>query len=209
MSVALILEMGASVLMLLRNKRCSNNEDDYTPLGDSDFFLKAPMDRNTMDTERILDQLIMAIDLEIPDNGEPKPRQGSFDATYHDDEQRCRSVMNYYYKFVTVVPKKVHKKFYKKIGTLFSSILQFIYRNGLVLRQYIQSSQQARPFSKDMTDEERDAIIQRREYPNHRISIFTNIGYFESSRDEGLIKKITDSLFQKQSLVNRDAYKVL
>ena len=81
-------------------------------------------------------------------------------------------------------------------------------RNGLVLRQYIQSSQQARRFNNQMTNAEKEAIMQRIEFPNQRVSIFTNIGFFETSKDEGLIKRISDSLFRKQSFVNKDAYKV-
>ena len=172
------------------------------------FFLKNELDRNTMDTEKILEQLAMAIALELPDGGDPKPRQGQFNSTYHDDEQRCQAVMNYYYTYVCGVPKKNFRGLYQKIGKLFSTVIQFLQRNNLVLKQYIQSNQQARRFNDRMTDAEKEAIIQRREFPNQRVSIFTNIGYYENVQDEGLIRRISDSLFRKQSYVNRDAYKV-
>ena len=208
MSVALILEMSASVLMLLRNKRCSRTPGDYFPLEDPQFYLKNDLDRDTMDTEKILDQLTMAITFELPDGGDPKPRQGQFCDTYHDDEQRSRAVMNFYYKFICGVPKKNYRGVYQKIGKLFSAIIQFLKRNNLVLRQYIQSSQQARRFTESMTNAEKEDIIQRREFPNQRVSIFTNIGFFESNKDEGLIKRISDALFRKQSYANKDAHKV-
>ena len=208
MSVVLIMEMSAAVLMLLRNKRCSKTPDDYYPLEDAKFFLKNELDRDTMDTEKILEQLTMAISLELPDGGEPKPRQGQFNGIYHDDEQRSRAVMNFYYKYVTGVPKKNFRGLYRGIGKLFAAIMHFLRRNNLVLKQYIQSNQQARRFNDRMTDAEKEAIIQRREFPNQRVSIFTNIGYYENNQDEGLIRRISDSLFRKQSYVNKDAYKV-
>ena len=208
MSVMLIMEMSASVMMLLRNKRCSKDKDDYYPLKSAEYFLKSKIDRDTMDTEMILDQLIMATKYELPDGGEPKPRQGAFCQHYPDDEQRSRSVLNFYFKFVCGVPKRNYQGVYKRIGKLFAEIIKFLERNRLVLKQFIQGNQQARRFNEQMTDPERENIIQRKEFPNQRNSIFTTIGFFENTQDEGLIKRISDNLFHKQSCMNRDAYKV-
>ena len=208
MSVMLIMEMSASIMMLLRNKRCSKDEDDYYPMKDAGYYLKNKMDRDTMDTELILEQLTTAIRYEIPDGGDPKPRQGAFCQHYPDDEQRSRSVLNYYFKFVCGVPKKNNQGIFKRVGKLFSEIIKFLRRNQLVLKQFIQGNQQARRFNEQMSDRERENILQRKEFPNQRNSIFTTIGYYETNQDEGLIKRISDNLFHKQGRINRDAYKV-
>ena len=208
MSVILILDLCSTIMMLLRNKRCSNAEDDYYPLINHDFFVKDDTNRETMDTNKILDQLKCAIDMENPDGGEPKPRNGRFDDWYWDDEQRAQSVINYYYKYVATTPKPNNKDFFKKTGKLFGAILKFLERNRIIAKQFIQSNQQARSFHSSMSNEERDMIMQRREFPNYRISLFTSLGYFTNVQEENLIKRITESMFRKQSIANRDAYKV-
>ena len=79
MSVILILDLCSAIMMLLRNKRCAKSDDDYYPLSKQDFFIKNGRNQSTMDTNEILDQLKLAIEYEIPDGGESKPRNGRFD----------------------------------------------------------------------------------------------------------------------------------
>ena len=209
LSVLFILDLAASVLMIMRHKRLSNQEDDLHPLSnDTDYELLKPLDTKTKDPLIILDQLIMSIDCNIVDGGNPKPRDGAFSEAYDDDEDRCRQLTNHFYTYVIGVPKEYNKGFYRKIGRLFSAVIKMVDRNNLVFAQQVLNKQQSRSFDSSMTNEEKECILQRQEFPNHRTSIVTCIGYYDNVQDENIIRRIRDSITRKQCHMNRNAYKV-
>ena len=210
LSVVFILDLAAAVMMILRHKKLSKQEGDLFPLNDMQKFkLSHPLNMKTQDPIEIIDQLILAIDYEIADGGRPKHRGGAFADNYEDDEDRCKQLSNHFYKFIANHPKKYNKDFYKKIGALFSAVLNMAKRNQLTVIQQILNKQQARTFDSSMTTFEKEQIIQRKEFPNHRLSIFTCIGFYESTKDENRICQIRDSITSKQCQVNKNAYKVI
>ena len=152
LSVLFILDLAATVLMVMRHKKLSNQEDDLYPLkNEAEFKLLKPLDMKTRDPLIILNQLTMSIECNIVDGGNPKPRDGSFAESYEDDEDRCRNITNHFYTYVVGVPKELNKGFYRRIGNLFSAIIRMTERNNLVFIQQVLNKQQARPFSDDMT----------------------------------------------------------
>ena len=209
LSVLFILDLAATVLMIMRHRKLSNQENDLYPLKkEAEFELMEPLDMKTKDPLIILDQLAMSIECNIVDGGNPKPRDGAFAESYEDDEDRCRQITNHFYTYVIGIPKELNKGFYRKVGNLFSAVIKMTERNNLVYIQQVLNKQQARPFSDNMTSQEKECILQRQEFPNHRTSIVTCIGYYENVQDENIIKRIRDSITRKQCQVNRNAYKV-
>ena len=209
LSVILILDLASAVLMIMRHKKLSKYNDDFFPLSaDSNYELLKPLNMKTKDPIEILKQLTMAVDCNISDGGNPTQRGGAFADEYCDDEDRCRQITNHYYLFIANQPKKLNRSFFKHVGLLFAAILRMMEENNLTFIQQILNKQQARPFRDDMTVEEKEQILQRREYPNHRTSIVTCIGYYENTQDENLIKKIRESITKKQCIMNKNAYRV-
>ena len=209
LSVLFIMDLAAAVLMMMRHKKLSKQDGDLFPLkSGTNYELLGPLDITTKDPLKILDQLTMSIDCDIVDGGSPKSRDGSFSEAYDDDEDRCRQITNHFYTYVIGVPKEYNKGFYKKVGTLFAAILNMVKEYKLTFIQQVLNKQQAKPFDNSMTSQEKENILQRREFPNHRTSICTCIGYYDSVQDENVIKRIRDSITRKQCLINRNAYKV-
>ena len=209
LSVLFIMDLAAAVLMVMRHKKLSNQDGDLFPLkNETNYELLEPLDTSTKDPLKILDQLTMSIECDIVDGGSPKSRDGSFSEAYDDDEDRCRQITNHFYTYVIGVPKEYNKGFYKKVGILFAAILNMVKEYKLTFIQQVLNKQQARPFDNSMTCQEKENILQRREFPNHRTSICTCIGYYESVQDENIIKRIRDSITRKQCLINKNAYKV-
>ena len=209
LSVIFILDLAAAVLMIMRHKKLSNQDDDLYPLSsNNEYELLAPLDTKTKDPMKILDQLTMAIDCNIIDGGNPKPRDGTFSESYDDDEDRCRQITNHFYTYVAGAPKEYNKGFYKKVGNLFAAILRMTQKYQLTFIQQVLNKQQSRSFEDSMTSQEKEMILQRQEFPNHRTSIATCIGYYGNVQDENVIRRIRDSIARKQCQVNRNAYKV-
>ena len=218
-SVAVILELAATTLMVLRMKDLAKNKDDFYPLNDPQWLeeddlisvdgsyeLTTPIDENDITTA--VDKITKAIKFEYVDDGCPKSRNGGFEDEYQDDEDVARKIMIHFYKKIAKEDKKMHKKFYRKIGGLFSETLKMFKRNKLHYSVYLMSRNQAEEFNARMTDQEKERIIRREVNPNHRNSYLTAIGY-ENSKDEAkMLGKFRDGILRKQAIANKNYFKV-
>ena len=183
--------------------------DDFHPLQNvARGKIGSTGDEEPTDQINTMFHLAAAITCEIADNGNPKQRENGFADIYMDDEDKARKILNFYWKYVSGMPKKFNQDFYKAAGTLFAAIIKFMSRNRLKFQQQIMSSQQSRCFTDDMSDKEKEMIVQRREMPNFRASIVTIIGFYQNNKDEGIITKIRKNILKKQRIANRDAYRV-
>ena len=219
LSVASILELAAATLMTLRMKDLSTKDNDFFPLNDPNWTkedelievehsaeLTTAVDENDITTA--IEKITKAITFEYVDDGCPRPRNGEFNDEYEDDEDVARGIMNHYYECVANDDKKNHKNFYAAIGRLFSENLKFIKRNNLYFKTFLMSRSQAEEFTNEMTDQEKERIIRREVFPNHRNSFLTIIGYEESKADGKIIGRLRDNILRKQAIANKNYFKV-
>lgn len=216
-SVAVILELAATTLMVLRMKDLAKNKDDFYPLNepmeeedmisvDGSYELTTTVDENDITTA--IDRITKAIRFEYVDDGCPKSRNWGFEDEYEDDEDVARKIMIHFYKKIANGKKKLHKAFYRKIGGLFSEILKMFKRNKLHYSVYLMSRNQAEEFNSRMTDQEKERIIRREVNPNHRNSYLTAIGYEDNKDDAKMLGKFRDGILRKQAIANKNYFKV-
>ena len=218
-SVAIILELAATTLMTLRMKELSKCREDFFPLNDPNWLeeddlisidgsyeLTTHVEEDDITTA--IDRITKAIKFEYVDDGCPKSRNGGFEDDYQDDEDLARRVMTHYYKRVAGEGKKDHRKFFEKIGRLFSENIKMLKRNNLHYSIYLMSRNQAEEFNSRMTDQEKERIIRREVNPNHRNSYLTIIGYENCKNDAKIIERLRDGILRKQAIANKNYFKV-
>ena len=220
LNVVAILELAATTLMTLRMKDISGREEDFYPLNDQNWHNKSDLPEiessfelttiiNENDILTSIEKITKAIYFEYIDDGEPRSRNGSFSDNYHDDEAIARKIVNHFYDKIANQPKKNHKDFYRAIGNLFSTNLTMLKRNNLYFNIFLMSRSQAETFSEDMSNEQKEAIIRRETNPNHRNSFLCAVDYEGSKSDAKMIDKLRENILRKQSIYNKNYYKVI
>ena len=211
MHVFLILKLAATVMLVLRLKQIAAKNDfkfQFTPLQVQYWTLRKKKNFDDMTAEEALDAIIYGIFTETSESWESAPRTtNKIRPSDDDDEGRCERLIEKYFNEICK-DDKTRKRFTKKIGKLYNTIIQFAARNELVIQNYIWVRQQAPAFTNDTPIEVKEEIMSKKTYPNFRIATFTIIGRYEKDEDERQMTRNIAKTLRKLHQTYLDAHKV-
>ena len=211
MHVLLILKLAATTMLVLRLKQIAAKRElefQFPPIQVQYWTLRKKKNYNEMTAEEALDAIIYGIYTETSDSWESTPRTtNKIKSADDDDEDRCERLLEKYFNEICL-DKRAKKRFTKKIGKLYNTIIQFTARNELVIQNYIWVRQQAPSFTNDTPIEIKEEIMKKKTYPNFRIATFTVLGRYEKDEDERFMTRDIAKTLRKLHQNFLDAYKV-